>query len=308
MNAIVKVERPHLLQVMAEKYQLEPDQFSKTVRATCGMPQATAEQVAAFLIVAKTYNLNPVLREIWAFPSRSGGIVPIVSIDGWVNLVNSHPQCDGFEFEMHHDEQNGLIACTCKMHRKDRKYPVTVTEYLEECKRPTDPWKMAHRMLRHKAMIQAARYAFGFAGIYDEDEARTIAQAEPMRDVTPPRVPSPSEVEASQPEGEHGSDKYRPGDVVTVKPDDPITTGPQPEPEKPKPRSKLKWPDPQKDSEKWIKTAFACINKIEDAGALETFLQVELQPFEKQIFPPDWAEVIDYYDRRQRQLKGDEDG
>jgi hypothetical protein len=30
-------------------------------------------------------------------------------------------------------------------------------------------------MLRHKAMIQAARIAFGFAGIYDEDEAQRIA-------------------------------------------------------------------------------------------------------------------------------------
>jgi hypothetical protein len=33
-------------------------------------------------------------------------------------------------------------------------------------------------MLRHKAMIQAARIAFGFAGIYDEDEAARIASVE----------------------------------------------------------------------------------------------------------------------------------
>jgi hypothetical protein len=37
-------------------------------------------------------------------------------------------------------------------------------------------------MLRHKAMIQAARYAFGFSGIYDEDEGSKIAE---MRDITP---------------------------------------------------------------------------------------------------------------------------
>lgn len=29
-------------------------------------------------------------------------------------------------------------------------------------------------MLRHKALIQCARVAFGFSGIYDEDEARRI--------------------------------------------------------------------------------------------------------------------------------------
>ncbi|EEW4602325.1 phage recombination protein Bet, partial [Escherichia coli] len=48
------------------------------------------------------------------------------------------------------------------------------------------------RMLRHKAMIQCARLAFGFAGIYDNDEAERIventaytAERQPERDITP---------------------------------------------------------------------------------------------------------------------------
>ncbi|ENC7540331.1 phage recombination protein Bet, partial [Salmonella enterica subsp. enterica serovar Brandenburg] len=48
------------------------------------------------------------------------------------------------------------------------------------------------RMLRHKAMIQCARLAFGFAGIYDKDEAERIventaytAERQPERDITP---------------------------------------------------------------------------------------------------------------------------
>lgn len=180
-----------LLAYMADRYSLSEVEFSKTVRATCGLEKATPEQFAAFLIVAKEYNLNPLTKEIYAFPGRGGGIVPIVSIDGWVNLVNSHGACDGFEFEMEHSDGK-LVSCTCRMYRKDRKHPVTVTEYLSECIRATDPWKMQHRMLRHKSMIQAARYAFGFSGVYDEDEGRVIADAV---DVTPrPRVPSPSDV------------------------------------------------------------------------------------------------------------------
>lgn len=210
MNAVVKVEpKLMLLASMADQYLLSPDEFSKTVRATCGLATSTQEQFAAFLIVAKTYGLNPVTREIYAFPGKGGGIVPIVSIDGWVNLVNSNPQCDGFEFEMEHSPDGKLIACTCTMHRKDRSHPVSVTEYLSECKRSTDPWKMEHRMLRHKAMIQAARYAFGFAGIYDEDEGRTIADAGDVvsgpRDSSPPRTiktidHQPTDISTSEPE------------------------------------------------------------------------------------------------------------
>lgn len=186
-NELATTDQPQklmLLDFMADKYSLRVEEFSKTVRATCGLATATPEQFAAFLIVAKSYDLNPLLKEIYAFPAKGGGVVPIVSIDGWVNLINSHPQLDGFEFEWEHDGK-ALISCTCKMYRKDRKFPVSVTEYLEECKRPTDPWKMQHRMLRHKTLMQAARYAFGFAGIYDEDEGRTIAEG-PV-DNGPPR-------------------------------------------------------------------------------------------------------------------------
>lgn len=223
-----------LLAYMADRYSLSEVEFSKTVRATCGLEKATPEQFAAFLIVAKEYNLNPLTKEIYAFPGRGGGIVPIVSIDGWVNLVNSHGACDGFEFEIDHDADGKLVSCTCRMYRKDRKHPVTVTEYLSECIRPTDPWKMQHRMLRHKSMIQAARYAFGFSGVYDEDEGRTIAEAV---DVTPrPRVPSPSDVAqiehtASGPEKavEAVSDDLA-GDVPETGDDAPAPASAPPEP------------------------------------------------------------------------------
>ena len=93
MNSIVRAEQPAkmmLLAYMADKYSLNPDEFARTVRMTCGLPKASAEEFAAFLIVAKEYNLNPLTKEIYAFSGRGGGIVPIVSIDGWVNLVNSH--------------------------------------------------------------------------------------------------------------------------------------------------------------------------------------------------------------------------
>lgn len=203
MNAVVKLPaqpKQMLLDVMADRAGLRPQEFADTVRATCGMGKASAEEFAAFLMVAKEYNLNPLTKEIYAFPAKGGGIVPVVSIDGWVNLVNSHPACDGFEFDVEHDDKGELVSITCRMFRKDRSRPVVVTEYYEECKRGTDPWKMKHRMLRHKSMIQAARYAFGFSGIYDEDEGAKIAE---MRDVTPmsppspPRAPSPPSAQIS---------------------------------------------------------------------------------------------------------------
>jgi hypothetical protein len=66
-------------------------------------------------------------------------------------------------------------SCTCIIYRKDRSHPISVTEYMSECKRGAGPW-LSHpkRLLRHKAMIQCSRLAFGYTGIFDQDEAERI--------------------------------------------------------------------------------------------------------------------------------------
>lgn len=193
MNAITEIRPKSVLLDMANRYGMEPAAFEATVRATCMKPDKNGkvpsrEEFAAFLLVAKEYNLNPLLKEIYAYPAKGGGIVPIVSVDGWVNLINSQAALDGLEFAIEHTDTGALVSITCRIYRKDRSRPIEVTEYLSECIRNTEPWAMKHRMLRHKALIQCARYAFGFAGIYDEDEGEKIAG---IRDITPPQPPKP---------------------------------------------------------------------------------------------------------------------
>ena len=136
---------------------------------------ARPTEIITFLAIAKQYRLNPITKEIYAFANR-GGVQPIVSIDGWLKIINSHPQFNGMEFSDHLAADGSLQSVTCRIFRKDRDHPVEVTEYMNECRRNTDPWKQwPSRMLRHKATIQAARYAFGFSGIVDQDEAERIA-------------------------------------------------------------------------------------------------------------------------------------
>lgn len=188
--------RKSVLMDMATRYGMEPAAFEATLRATV-MPsnkEVTREQFAAFLLVAKEYRLNPLTKEIYAFPGKGDSIQPIVSIDGWMRMINNHPDFDGMEFVDNVAENGQIVSITCKMFRKDRSHPISVTEYMAECKRPTDTWqKWPARMLRHKAAIQAARYAFGFSGIYDEDEASRIV------DVTPQPAPQPVQAAPAAP-------------------------------------------------------------------------------------------------------------
>ena len=168
-----------------------------TLKATAFKGQVSDAQMTALLVVANQYALNPWTKEIYAFPDKNNGIVPVVGVDGWSRIINSHPQFDGIEFH-HADEFVTMPGAKpapewieCHIHRKDRSRPVVVREYLDEVYRApfkgkygdvTGPWQThTKRFLRHKAMIQCARLAFGYSGIYDQDEAERIAEASSVK-------------------------------------------------------------------------------------------------------------------------------
>lgn len=184
--------RVSLLAKMAAKYSVDADKMRDTLAATAFKGErdkpVTNEQMMALLIVADQYNLNPWLKEIYAFPDKGGGIVPVIGVDGWIRMINEHPQFAGMELASSNgeaDESEGAIPSwmECRIFRKDRERPTVVREYFEECKRDTGPWKShPRRMLRHKAIIQCARIAFGFSGVYDPDEGERVRDA---IDVTP---------------------------------------------------------------------------------------------------------------------------
>lgn len=206
MTALATIERKprSVLVDMADRYGMEPAAFEATLRATVCKGNVSREEFAAFLVVAKEHRLNPLTKEIYAFPAKGGGIQPIVSIDGWARIINEHPQLDGIEFDDHLDDTGALTAITCRIWRKDRRLPVLVTEYMAECRRQTDTWRTwPARMLRHKALIQCARYAFGFSGIVDPDE---FERMESVRDVTPRESGLRARLEARQADNSGGFD------------------------------------------------------------------------------------------------------
>lgn len=178
---------------LAARFELgDGAELMDTLKATAFKGQVSDAQMTALLIVANQYGLNPWTKEIYAFPDKNNGIVPVVGVDGWARILNGNPQFDGMEFEQDDDK------CTCRIYRKDRSRPIAVTEYMKECKRSNvGPWT-SHpmRMLRHKAMIQCARLAFGFGGIYDQDEAERIVEkdmgsAEVVGQPAKPEAPKP---------------------------------------------------------------------------------------------------------------------
>ncbi len=178
MNAVIELpQKGSLIERMAGRYGIDANKMLVTLKATAfktrqGDPEVSNEQMMALLVVAEQHGLNPWTKEIYAFPDRTG-IVPVVGVDGWSRIINTNEQFDGMDFV--EDEAGNWVECA--IYRKDRSHPIKIREWFTECKRDTAPWKShPRRMLRHKAMIQCARLAFGFGGIYDQDEAERIEE------------------------------------------------------------------------------------------------------------------------------------
>jgi len=221
-NEIVKAK--NALEHLAERLQVNADSLKKTLKATVikdmkmknGKTRTiTDEEFISFIIVANAYKLNPLLKEIYAYPdTKGGGIIPVVATDGWNKLMTTHPSYKTHYYVVSDDmvDIKGAKPCPAWMEihiEKKDDSKVIVREYLDECfnggKSFPTPWDShTKRMLRHKTKIQGAREAFGFGGIYDKDEAERISEApviEAEAISMKPEVELPEKIDTATDEG-----------------------------------------------------------------------------------------------------------
>lgn len=141
-----------------------------TLRNTVA-PGLTEPEFQLFAEMCRATGLNPALKEIWAI--KAGGRLQLMTgINGFLKIANSHPQFDGMEVE-HQFDGGKLMACTVKVHRKDRKFPAVATAFMAEYAKPTPIWKqMPSVMLAKCAKSLAIREAFiqELGGFYTAEE------------------------------------------------------------------------------------------------------------------------------------------
>ncbi|BEI38655.1 hypothetical protein PHIN8_05990 [Polynucleobacter sp. HIN8] len=109
------------------------------------------------------YRLDPKADEIDLVQYEAGQWQALITVNGWAKLINAQPAFCGIEFA-ESKEHDGAIPrwMSCTIYRTDRVKPITVKEYLVELKTEHPCWQvMPRRMLRHRAMQQCARLAFG---------------------------------------------------------------------------------------------------------------------------------------------------
>lgn len=209
---VQKREKVSLLLRLGAQWGVDHRELYSMLAKTCfrksdGTPPSK-EEMMSLLIIADQAGLNPMLGEIYAFPGKNGGIVPIVGINGWRKIAAANPEYAGvrFEFSKEKTECCGISCCEyvkCIVTRRRRIGVGVVDEvgaglgstarneietcasfesegyaFFEEKFRNTDPWKQQPRqMLMNKAQIQALKNTFpSLSALYDEDEGRDASR------------------------------------------------------------------------------------------------------------------------------------
>jgi hypothetical protein len=145
----------------AKQIGIDEDELQAWVEhQTLAYTSTHSPRMLKLLRTAKEHQLDPMQEEV-LLAQYEGRWQIIISIDGWIKLINRHPAFTGISFHQSSEEKEGLpIWMECTITRSDRTIPITTREYLSEVRNDSDYWKkMPRRMLRHKAMQQCARIA-----------------------------------------------------------------------------------------------------------------------------------------------------
>ena len=147
-------------------------------------PQVSEATQETCLRLITEYKLNPRADEIDLVQFEAGHWQVFITINGWAKLINAHPAFCGIEFSEASELEEGVpLWRGCTIYRTDRIKPIVIREYFTEMKTEHAAWQqMPRRMLRHRAMQQCARLAFGITIPECKPSANLISQlAGPMQ-------------------------------------------------------------------------------------------------------------------------------
>jgi hypothetical protein len=157
---------------------MEEGMMLDTVRAQCFRPkpgeQITDFQVAAFISIAVEMKVNPLLPGmLFAFPTKGGGIVPVIGPDGVFKKLAEREDVDGWKVTVYpEDIKLPPTHATAWIYRKGSEHPLEYTAVLSEWAIRENPnWVTRPRhMLGLRALKHAARQIIhGIPG--DSDDA-----------------------------------------------------------------------------------------------------------------------------------------
>jgi phage recombination protein Bet len=164
------------------------------------------DELALFVTLARTYQLDPFKNQIWCVKYGSGQARVFTGRDGFLEIAHRSGQFDGMESGV--KEEAGRTLGWAQVHRKDMTHPFYVEVDLAEYKREYGPnvpkehriWETKPRtMIQKVAESQALRKAFSASGLYSPEEFGEEEKKPEMKNVTPDKPQAAIQEPKAQP-------------------------------------------------------------------------------------------------------------
>ena len=172
--------------------QYNPQQI-QLIRDMCAR-NCTDNEFLLLMQLAKTYQLDPFAKQIWAVKYGNNPAAIFCGRDGFLAIAHRSGKFDGMESGTRKDGDD-LIGW-CRVYRKDMSRPFEVEVSLSEYSTGKNLWQTKPKtMIVKVAESHALRRAFGISGLYSPEEIDTGDRPEPRYvSEVPPASPTACEV------------------------------------------------------------------------------------------------------------------
>jgi len=172
--------------------QYNPQQI-QLIRDMCAK-DCTDNEFLLLMQLAKTYQLDPFAKQIWAVKYGNNPAAIFCGRDGFLAIAHRSGKFDGMESGTRKDGDD--LVGWCRVYRKDMSRPFEVEVSLSEYSTGKNLWQTKPKtMIVKVAESHALRRAFGISGLYAPEEIDTGDRPEPRYvGEVPPATPTACEV------------------------------------------------------------------------------------------------------------------
>lgn len=177
------------ISTLSSSLQIKEGVMISTIKSQCfkgvSPDKVTNEQLAAYVSVANSLKqkcpmFNPLLTGfLYAYPTKNGGIEPMIGPDGVYCLLENHSNVKGWDVEFEHSDKGEPVSATAKIFLRDSDIPRKKTVFMEEWHVATNSnWKQRPRhMLELRALKQCARMVIHGLPFDEQDrEIQSLAE------------------------------------------------------------------------------------------------------------------------------------
>jgi len=163
------------------------------IRDMCAK-DCTDNEFLLLMQLARTYQLDPFTKQIWAVKYGNNPAAIFCGRDGFLAIAHRSGKFDGMESGTRKDGDD--LVGWCRVYRKDMSHPFEVEVYASEYSTGKNLWRDKPRtMIQKVAEAHALRRAFSISGLYSPEEIDTGDRPEPRYvGEVPPATPTACEV------------------------------------------------------------------------------------------------------------------